>query len=328
VDRRADLYAAGVMLWELATGRPLFETGDDFSREIERAVHRVVPPPSRYADVAPALEAVILKALEREPGARYESAAAMGDALEIASPAAKSKELAAFVARVGAAALGRLDVLIAGVEQLSDVHVPPDRTIEEADGTKPETAPFTGTVDDGARDLAPTSVRAPNATAPFAPPPPTPAAIARGGNAIARGGNAIARGGNAIAPTRVSAAPPMVPPPVAAPASATQVSAATPPVAASVLSEGPFPGPLPPPQRATRGRATGAVVAVAVVLIAAIALVASLTMRGFGGRRLLGGPRAHEDSDRSPASGDAPDVTGTENRPGRPAGRRRDRSTP
>jgi serine/threonine-protein kinase len=75
VDHRADLYALGVLLFQVLTGRLPFESTDVY--ELEK-LHVEAPPPrpSAYAPVAPHVEAAILKALEKEPARRHASATA------------------------------------------------------------------------------------------------------------------------------------------------------------------------------------------------------------------------------------------------------------
>src|SRR5439155_23624430 len=71
VDGRADLYALGVVLYELTTGRLPF-TGDDPLTIVSQHVHApVVPPRVLRPDLPRALEAVILRLLEKNPEARF-----------------------------------------------------------------------------------------------------------------------------------------------------------------------------------------------------------------------------------------------------------------
>jgi serine/threonine-protein kinase len=80
VDARADLYAAGVVAYELATGRPPFD--DDDELEIERLHLEAAPrPPSALVPAARALDAVILRCLQKEPRLRFASAAEVAAAL-------------------------------------------------------------------------------------------------------------------------------------------------------------------------------------------------------------------------------------------------------
>jgi serine/threonine-protein kinase len=84
-DARADLYAMGVILFELLTGRPVFTSEDDFGL-IELHVH--ASPPHLY-DIDPslprALDEVLQAALAKFPGERFATAGEMADALEQAA---------------------------------------------------------------------------------------------------------------------------------------------------------------------------------------------------------------------------------------------------
>ncbi len=77
IDGRADVFAAGIILWELAAGRRLYRAGDGGSL-IEQARHANIPdlPPQGLPE-QDRLRAITTKALAREPGERYPSAAAM-----------------------------------------------------------------------------------------------------------------------------------------------------------------------------------------------------------------------------------------------------------
>jgi serine/threonine-protein kinase len=82
LDRRIDVFAAGIVLHELLTGRRLFACDSELET-LERVVRAEVPPPSRdNPDVPRSLDAVVLKALRRDPAARYRNGNEMADALE------------------------------------------------------------------------------------------------------------------------------------------------------------------------------------------------------------------------------------------------------
>jgi tetratricopeptide (TPR) repeat protein len=75
VDGRADLYALGVVLYELTTGRLPF-TGDDPLTVVSQHVHApVVPPRVLCPDLPRALEAVIVRLLAKDPAQRFSTAA-------------------------------------------------------------------------------------------------------------------------------------------------------------------------------------------------------------------------------------------------------------
>lgn len=82
VDARSDLYSVAVVLYELVTGRVPFDGGSEF--ELLRAHIELPPPPpsGRVAGLPPALEAAILRALAKDPAARYQGAEAFRAELE------------------------------------------------------------------------------------------------------------------------------------------------------------------------------------------------------------------------------------------------------
>ncbi len=82
IDHRSDLYAVGVMLYELLMGVPPFANTDDFAL-IEAHLHEA-PPPVDDA-VPPALDAVMRKALAKHQAERYPDAATMAEAIEAAA---------------------------------------------------------------------------------------------------------------------------------------------------------------------------------------------------------------------------------------------------
>ncbi len=80
IDGRADLYSLGVLFYRLvAARRPFYGTRDDV---LDAHLHVAPPPPSDFAYVSPALEAVILKLLDKDPADRYQSGAELLTALE------------------------------------------------------------------------------------------------------------------------------------------------------------------------------------------------------------------------------------------------------
>lgn len=82
VDRRTDLWALGVVLWEVTTGQRLFKRPNDAATLMAVLRDEIPPPSSLNADYPKRLEAVVMKALERDPARRYQSGTEMARALE------------------------------------------------------------------------------------------------------------------------------------------------------------------------------------------------------------------------------------------------------
>ncbi len=82
VDRRADVFTAGILLWELLTGHKLL-AGDSPAQTIARLLNESMPTVRSIAPtVDPRLEAIAMRALERNPANRYQTAQEMRDAIE------------------------------------------------------------------------------------------------------------------------------------------------------------------------------------------------------------------------------------------------------
>jgi len=82
VDHRSDLYSAGVMLYEALTGARPFQATSLF--ELLRKHVQESPPPPRAMrpDLPPAVDAIVMRALEKDPARRFQSAAEFRAALD------------------------------------------------------------------------------------------------------------------------------------------------------------------------------------------------------------------------------------------------------
>jgi serine/threonine protein kinase len=122
VDVRTDVFALGIVLWEMLTGGRLFD--GDTELAVLRAVQQsTVTPPSRLnPDMPEELNAVVMKALERDPEARYQTAGELERALvQVVLNHAQSPDdtdVATFVRRV----------YVGGVPSVQALPAIPERT--------------------------------------------------------------------------------------------------------------------------------------------------------------------------------------------------------
>ena len=103
VDRRADLYAAGLILWEMLTGRRVFDADTDIAI-LNQIRNPVIVPPSTFAPAVPkALDALLMATLDQDPNMRPADAAELQRRLADAVPSALRvlpRELAGVLERV------------------------------------------------------------------------------------------------------------------------------------------------------------------------------------------------------------------------------------
>jgi beta-lactam-binding protein with PASTA domain/predicted Ser/Thr protein kinase len=84
VDARADLYSIGIVLYELLTGAPPFDAESPVTIALKQVSEEPVPAMQRNPAVSPALDAVVMRALRKDPAARFQNADEFIAALESA----------------------------------------------------------------------------------------------------------------------------------------------------------------------------------------------------------------------------------------------------
>jgi serine/threonine protein kinase len=111
LDRRADVFAAGVVLWELLTGQRLFPADESTRRELSLAA-----PSAFTSGISPELDAVVERALALDPSDRFADARQMALALQSACAPAGALEIASWVERFAGEALRKRALWISDVE--------------------------------------------------------------------------------------------------------------------------------------------------------------------------------------------------------------------
>ncbi|MBL4686382.1 MAG: protein kinase, partial [Nannocystaceae bacterium] len=81
VDRRSDVFAIGILLYEMTTLTRLFRGDNELAVLHQVLTGRVDPPSERVPGFPPGLEGILLKALQQSPDDRYQTAAELGEAL-------------------------------------------------------------------------------------------------------------------------------------------------------------------------------------------------------------------------------------------------------
>jgi len=122
VDRRADLYGVGLILWEMLTFRRVFDADTDMAlfAQIQNPV--IIPPSALAPSVPRALDDLVLRMLSHDPSARPQTGLELQRALSLAFPAARavlSSDLATLMATVRATAASRA----AGTDDPSELYV-------------------------------------------------------------------------------------------------------------------------------------------------------------------------------------------------------------
>jgi len=123
VDRRADVYSAGIVLWEALAGRKLFRaaTNEALLTQRTESPDDVPLPSSMNPEVSPDLDALLVRALHPDRSHRFGSARAMAEALREGFPVAEREAVSDWVrARAG----DKLALLDGRRRQIEAEHAP------------------------------------------------------------------------------------------------------------------------------------------------------------------------------------------------------------
>ncbi|MBX3206621.1 MAG: serine/threonine protein kinase, partial [Labilithrix sp.] len=142
VTRKTDIFAAGVVLWELLTGKRLFASDNEGATLEKILVGWVAPPSSVVRDLPPGLDEIALRALEADPSARFATAREMAVALEDALGRALGRDVAAWVEATAQEALATRRGLVASAERGAPPPCPAPDTLLSP-GVRPPAASMT-----------------------------------------------------------------------------------------------------------------------------------------------------------------------------------------
>jgi serine/threonine-protein kinase len=141
LTRATDIFAISIVLWELITGRQLFEGKSD-AEVMHRVLTYEIPKPSALVDgIPPEYERILEKGLSRDPSQRFSTAREMALELEAISTPMRASDIGGWVERIASDTLRRRSHLISKLERSSpaeDVAFAPTRPVTPTPTTSPE----------------------------------------------------------------------------------------------------------------------------------------------------------------------------------------------
>jgi serine/threonine protein kinase len=155
IDRRVDVYASAVVLWELLTGQRLF-VGDSPAETMLSALEKRVDPPGTLASqVPPELDALVMRGLARDPDARFGTALEMAAALERTVRPATAREVAGWLASIAG------DVLRKRAQRVTEIESSPSAILPRTSDGEPPERPVAPRIQEAASQVSSISVATP-----------------------------------------------------------------------------------------------------------------------------------------------------------------------
>jgi eukaryotic-like serine/threonine-protein kinase len=109
--RRTDVYAVGIVLWELLTGRRMHDSETSNGRSFAN-----IPAPSTLSPVPKTLDEIVMRALKEEPSQRFATALEMASQIEALFTPASRAEVGTWLRREAQKELDRRDKLVQSIE--------------------------------------------------------------------------------------------------------------------------------------------------------------------------------------------------------------------
>jgi serine/threonine protein kinase len=132
-DERSDLYSLGLSLYELVTGRRPFAEDSDYSIMAAQLNKQPKPPILLREEVPSALSDIVMKAVEKEPARRFQSASEFSQAL---TSLAITRQLPTVARDLSSAPTTSPDVFTAATQSMPAVHVKTNSPASTAPGTR------------------------------------------------------------------------------------------------------------------------------------------------------------------------------------------------
>jgi eukaryotic-like serine/threonine-protein kinase len=202
VDRRTDVFALGIVMWETLMRRHLFQRDTDFLTFQAITTDPIEDVCALRPDVPPALSAVIMTALARDREQRYPTARVLGEAIAAAIQPLSGSAISEEIARAFPAELGEQAALIRVAREGGAFALDLDRGPSVGHGTELLTTPTSNL-----RTSSETPVSRSNAGAPV---PPASGVGAGAGVGVGAGGAPVARVATTPSARMVAAAMPVV----------------------------------------------------------------------------------------------------------------------
>jgi serine/threonine-protein kinase len=139
LDRRADVFSAGIVLYVALTGRLPFQAEDEGDLLLALLMGQATPPSSLVPGLPPSLDAAVEYAIAPIRDERFQTAAAFLQALETAVPPAPAREVARFVTRYAGEQLAARRADLRAILEQSGQELPQDDLPDDArdDGKLP-----------------------------------------------------------------------------------------------------------------------------------------------------------------------------------------------